>query len=387
MVSAMLRTNTIAIAMAVVLAGCGGKQSASPPPPAVGVAKPTAKNVADYLDFTGNTAASLSVTLVARVEGYLETIHFADGTRVAKDDLLFTIQQDQYTAQLKQAEAQVAAQKAALHYAKTEFTRYGDLQKQDAATQTSVDHWQYQAASSSAALASAEAQVDLAKLNLGYTLIRAPFTGRIGRHLVDPGNLVGAMGQQTSLAEIEQLDPLYVYFTIDERELLRVMERRKGPADAEQLAAKEVPMSFGLLDEDGFPHEGKLDFASVGVSPTTGTLQVRGVFPNPAGAVLPGLFVRVRVSALEPREALLVRGDAVSFDQQGEYVLVVNDKNVVERRGVKTGQQFGDQLAILDGLRADDRVIVDGILQAIPGRTVTPQPADDGHQPASAAEH
>jgi RND family efflux transporter MFP subunit len=165
------------------------------------------------------------------------------------------------------------------------------------------------------------------------------------------------------------------------------MERQKKTTPPEGLAAKEVPMSFGLLDEEGFPHEGKLDFASVGVSPTTGTLQVRGVFPNPDRAVLPGLFVRVRVSALEPREALLVRGDAVSFDQQGEYVLVVNDKNVVGRRGVKTGQQFGDQLAILDGLRADDRVVVDGILQAIPGRTVTPQPADAGHEPAATADH
>jgi RND family efflux transporter MFP subunit len=293
---------------------------------------------------------------------------------VKKDDLLFTIQQDQYLAQLKQAEAQVDAQKAALHHAKTEVTRYSALQKQDAATQTSVDRWEYEAASSAAGVASALAQVDLAKLNLGYTLIRAPFTGRIGRHLVDPGNLVGSAGQQTSLAEIEQIDPLYVYFTIDERELLRVMQGRKGPTP-EGLAARDVPMSFGLLDEEGFPHEGKLDFASVGVSPTTGTLQVRGVFPNPDGAVLPGLFVRVRVSALEPRNALLVRGDAVSFDQQGEYVLVVNEKNVVERRGVKTGQQFGEMLAIVDGLKADDRVVVDGILQAIPGRTVTPQPA------------
>jgi RND family efflux transporter MFP subunit len=303
-----------------------------------------------------------------------QSVRFAISSRVAKDDLLFTIQQDQYIAQLKQAEAQVAAQKAAVHHAKTEVARYTGLLKQDAATQTSVDHWEYEAASSTAALASAQAQVDLAKLNLGYTQIRAPFTGRIGRHLVDPGNHVGSTGQQTSLAEIEQIDPLYVYFTIDERELLRVMQGRRGPTP-EGLAAKEVPMSFGLLDEDGFPHEGKLDFASVGVSPTTGTLQVRGVFPNPDGAVLPGLFVRVRVSALAPRDALLVRGDAVSFDQQGEYVLVVNDRNVVERRGVKTGQQFGEQLAVVDGLKADDRVVVDGILQAIPGRTVTPQPA------------
>jgi RND family efflux transporter MFP subunit len=138
---------------------------------------------------------------------------------------------------------------------------------------------------------------------------------------------------------------------------------------------------FGLSNEDGYPHEGRLDFASINVAPTTGTLQLRGIFPNPDRSVLPGLFVRVRVPAQQQRDALLVPGDAVSFDQQGEFLLVVNANNVVERRGVKTGPQVGELLVIGEGLKPDDLVIVEGGLQAIPGHTVTPQPAASSAPP------
>jgi RND family efflux transporter MFP subunit len=364
---------TIAVAAILLLAaGCKSKGAAESAAPEVTVANPDIQSVTDYLEFTGNTVSTDSVSLVARVEGYLEKIHFVDGRPVKKGQLLFTIQQDQYKAQLTQAKAQVAAQKAAVWHSTTELARYTHLLAQDAATQTEVDHWRYEKESSEAALKSAQAQVILAQLNLDYTTIKAPFDGRIGRHLVDPGNLVGAMGQQTTLAEIDRIDPIYVYFTISERDLLRIRERVQAN-ETPSFQNRVIPAFFGLLNEQGFPHEGRLDFASISVAPTTGTLQLRAIFPNGGLSILPGLFVRVRVPAQQHKEALLVPGDAVSFDQQGEYVLVVDDKNIVQRRSVKTGAQVGDKLVINEGLTAQDRVVVEGLLQAIPGREVSPQ--------------
>ena len=366
-------TLVLALGMLTAMASCKDDEAPPPPaPPAVTVAQPVTEEIADYIDFTGNTAAIDSVSLVARVEGYLDKIHFKDGAIVKQGDLLFTIQQSQYQAQLLQAEAQVAASKADLWHATTEFTRYSALLTKGAAAATEVDRWHAERDSAAASLASAKAQVILAKLNLGYTEVRAPFDGKIGRHLVDPGNLVGSGGQQTTLAEINRINPIYVYFTINESDLLRIVQGRPGSSYG-ALNNVVVPAYYGLVNEDGYPHRGRLDFASISVASTTGTLQVRAIFPNDTLNVLPGLFARVRVSALEKREALLVPGDAVSFDQQGEYVLLVDDKNIVERRTIKSGQQMGDKLVVEEGLAAGDWVITDGLLQAIPGREVTPE--------------
>lgn len=367
-----LAAMVLGVAAICVGDGCRSRQTVAAPQPEVTVARPGVQNVTDYITFTGNTAATDSVNLVARVEGYLEKLHFTDGARVNKGDVLFTIQQEPYQAQLVQAQAQLAAQRASLWHAQTEFKRYSGLLKEDAATQTEVDHWRYERETAEAGVLSAAAQISIAKLNLSYTIVKAPFDGRLGRHLVDPGNVVGAMGQPTVLAEIDRIDPLYLYFTIDERDLLRISQSRRVSAN-QPISQRSIPLSFGVMNEEGFPREGQLDFASLTVEPTTGTLQLRATVPNHDLGLLPGLFVRIRVPTAERHGALIVPGDAVSFDQQGEYVLVVNSHNVVERKSVKTGAQVGDGLVIEEGLKADDWVIVEGLLQAIPGREVNPR--------------
>jgi RND family efflux transporter MFP subunit len=366
------------MALLVMALGCGEKNEyKAPPPPKVTVAHPLQKPVTDYLEFTGNAVAYNTVPLRARVEGFLEKVLFQDGQPVKKGQLLFLIQQDQYKAQLQKAQAQVLAEKAQLEHAQTEFVRYSKLVKQDAAAQTDVDRWHYERDSRRAGVLATEAQVDLAKLNLSYTRITAPFDGRMGRHLKDPGALVGA-GEKTLLAEINQINPIYVYFSINEQDLLRV--RGKNPPTAEEEMKKRYPVYVGLADETGYPHQGYLDFAAISLNPTTGSLQLRGILPNPDAVILPGLFARVRVPIAEEKSALLVPETAIGYDQLGSFVKIVNDKLEVERRQVKLGNQVDEDRVVLEGLQGDEWVVVAGLLRAIPGRTVTPEksPAPSG---------
>ena len=218
--------------------------------------------------------------------------HFTDGSWVKKGDLLFTIQQDQYKAQLQQAEAQLAAQKASC----------GTLPQSLPATRRCLKKMPRRKLRWISGVIkknrrrpgfSTPRPKSSSPSSISYTTVRAPFDGRIGRHLVNPGNVVGAMGQQTALGLIDQIDPIYVYFTINERDLLRVIERQK-PTAGTTIDQRRIPVYFGLANENGYPHEGRLDFASINVAPTTGTLQLRGIFPNPNRTILPGLFVRVR---------------------------------------------------------------------------------------------
>jgi RND family efflux transporter MFP subunit len=364
--------------------GCGERNEyKAPPPPKVTVAHPLQKPVTDYLEFTGNAVAYNTVPLRARVEGFLEKVLFQDGAPVKKGQLLFLLQQDQYKAQLQQAQAKVLAQKAQLKHAQTEYVRYSNLVKQDAAAQTDVDKWHYERDSLKASVMAAEAQVELAKLNLSYTRITAPFTGRMGRHLKDPGALVGA-GEKTLLAEINQIKPIYVYFSINEQDLLRV--RGKHPPTAAEEIKRKYPADVGLADETGYPHQGYLDFAAISLNPTTGSLQLRAIVPNPDAVILPGLFARVRVPIAEEKSALLVPDTAIGYDQLGAFVKVVNAKHEVERRGVKLGNLVDTDRVILEGLKEDDWVVVAGLLRAIPGREVTPEQAGTSPGPAHPQE-
>jgi RND family efflux transporter MFP subunit len=335
------------------------------------VSRPVTQSVVAHLEFTGNTQAFNTVVLRARVQGYLEQIYFQDGDTVKKGQRLFLIQQDTYEAQLKQAAAQILQQKANLAHATVETARFTSLVQQKAAAQTDLDNWRFQKDSLEAAVQVAEANRDLAKLNLDYTVVTAPFDGRIGRRLVDAGNLVGA-GEFTALAQVNQIDPLYVYFTISERDLLGVVgETGISAAEAERI---KIPLSLGLINETGYPHQGHIDFAAISLSPTTGTLSLRGIFPNPDGKMLPGLFARVRAPIVgSEKPSLVIPEEAVGYDQLGSYVLVVGTDNVVERRSVKLGARQDGSRVVKEGLTGEDWIIVNGQVRAIPGRTVTPE--------------
>ena len=356
--------------LTAILAGCGERpQPQPPPPPKVTVALPLKRAVTDYLELTGNTQAIYTVQLVARVAGYLEQVLFQDGQFVKKGQPLFVIQRNTYEDNLRQAEAAIAQYRAQLHFAESQFARYSTLIQDGAVNQSDVDNWRYQRDLAEANLRSAESQRALAKLNLDYTLVAAPFDGRMDRRQVDPGNLVGS-GGSTVLASINQIDPIYVYFNISDQDLARLRKRTRGiPGSSD---SRKWPVQVGLPGEDGYPHEGHLDFAATSLTTATGTLLMRGIVPNGDGRILPGLYARVRVP-LEQKAALLVPEVAIGHDQQGAYVFVVNEKNVVERRSVKTGPAVDALRAIDDGLTGKESVIVNGLLKAGPGRQVTPE--------------
>ena len=348
--------------------------AAAPSAPVIPVVQPKVENVTDYVEVTGTAASANIVKLIARVEGYLEKIHFDDGALVKQDDLLFTIQQDQYKAQLQEAQAQLQQQQAALVYAKTEVARYTDLYHKHAATATEVDHWVYQQAAAEAGILSAQGQIEVAQLNLDYTEVKAPFDGLMGKHLLDPGNVVGGGGQATALAEITQLDPIYVNATLSEQQALEIRanldQRRLTPADL-----LRVPVDVGLQNGTDFPYHGHIEFVAPQFDPTTGTIEVRGILRNPDRNLLPGLFVRVRLpKGRVVKGALLVPARAISEDQGGLYLMVVNKDDVVEQRYVKAAQQpVGSFQEITSGLEPDDLVVIGDLWRVSAGMKVTPK--------------
>jgi RND family efflux transporter MFP subunit len=341
--------------------------------PTIPVVRPKVQSVSESLEITGNAAAVNQVKLIARVVGFLEQIHFEDGALVRKDDLLFTIQQAQYKAQLQQAQAQLQLQQAALVYAKTEVVRYTALLKRDAATQVDVDHWNFERASAEANIVAAQAQIALAQLNLGYTEVRAPFDGQMGKHLIDAGNVVGGNGQEAALADITQLDPIYVVANISSQQALQI----RANLDQRRLTLAElhqVPVEAALSDETGFPHRGTIEYVAPAIDPQTGTLLVRGILQNPNRTLLPGMFVKVRLPMGKVvQSALMVPDRALQEDQGGRYLLVLDQDNIIRQRYVQPGELNGSLRVISKGLNPDDRVVIGELWRATPGLKVVPQ--------------
>lgn len=344
------------------------------------VSLPVEQQVADYADFTGRTKAVDAVEIRARVTGYLDKVCFEEGAEVKKGDLLFEIDPRPFQAKYDQTLAKIKLCRADLQYRKAELARTSKLVVTNAVSQSDYDQSVAAHDQAIAALAAAEATAEEAKLHLSYTKLLSPIDGEVSRALITKGNLVTA--DQTQLTTVVSVDPIYVYFDVDEQTILDVREDvRTGRIKVREK--EQVPVQMGLMNEKGFPHNGYLDFMDNQINPNTGTITVRGVFPNPqpalGGRILkPGNFARVRVVSSEPQQAMLVaeRAMAVSSDQGQKYVLIVDDKNVVQYRRVTPGKTEGSLLVIEKGLSRTDRVIVGGLQRVQPGETVVPKLVD-----------
>lgn len=366
----------------VTLSACEQNSFVPPPPPKVDVGVPAQRSITRFLEATGNTAPIKSVDLVARVQGFLQSINYQDGNFVKQGTTLFTIEPETYKLKLEQAQAAEAGAQASLKQAESDFKRQSELVSRQVVSQATLDTSTSSRDNAQANLAQAQVNTRIAQVNYGYTTVTAPFDGVVSAHLISVGELVGA-SSPTQLATIVALDPIYVNFSVNEQDVLRIREeaRRRGMTVND---LRQLPIEVGLQTEDGYPHKGKLDYAAPTINQSTGTLAVRGVLPNSDRALLPGSFVRIRVPLDQQQNALLVPDAALGSDQAGRYVLVVNKDNVVEQRKVQSGPLEGGLRVIESGLKPDDRVVIAGLLRAIPGQKVDPQLQKIESSPASA---
>lgn len=372
----------LVISASVGLSACEQNSFVAPPPPKVEVAPPVQRAITRYLDATGNTAPIKTVDLVARVQGFLQSINYQDGSPVKEGTTLFTIEPETYKLKLEQAQAAQVGAQATLKQAEADYKRQVDLVQRQAVSQATLDTSTSTRDNAQASLQQADVNTKIAAVNYGYTNVTAPFDGIVSNHLVSVGELVG-VASPTQLATIVQLDPIYVNFNVNEQDVLRVREeaRRRGMSVNE---LRQLPVEVGLQTETGYPHKGQIDYISPTLNQSTGTLAVRGVFANPDRTLLPGFYVRVRVPFDKQDNALLVPDVAIGSDQAGRYVLVVNADNVVEQRKVTTGPLDEGLRVIESGLKADDRVVTAGLLRAIPGQKVDPQMQKGDAPPAPA---
>jgi RND family efflux transporter MFP subunit len=384
------RAATAALLAALAVgAGCGGKaEPTKPPAPEVSISQAVEEPVQETLEFTGRTTAIESVEVRARVSGYITKVGFQDGAMVKQGDVLFEIDPREYDAAVLRSEGDVARLRAQLARAESEVARNQALRPSGAASARELEKAIAEKGSAEGELKAKLAELEVAKLNVEFSRVAAPISGRASRVEVTVGNLVvvGPSGGPL-LTTIVSVDPIYVDFDADERSVVRVRKAaiaRGLPAEPEKIRDVKTPVQVGLADENDFPHRGVITFLDNQVDPSTGTIRVRAVLDNPDKLLAPGFFVRVRVPVADPKPGLLVTDRAVGTDQDRKYVLVVNDKNVVEYRPVKLGSIQNGLRSVTEGVTAQDWIVVNGIQRARPGVTVAPQKVSMRPAPAAA---
>jgi RND family efflux transporter MFP subunit len=344
----------------------------------VNVSHPIERDVTDYAEFTARTAAVDSVEVRAHVWGYLKKVNFKEGAIVQKNEVLFELDPRPYEATLNQAKAKVSQDEAQLRFDEAEYQRNLRLVNTGAVSRSDLDKTSAARGVDIANIAADKAVVASRQLDLEYTKVIAPISGRTSRYVVTVGNLIqsGDQGGGTLLTTIVSVDPMYAYFDVDERTVLRVRQLvREGKADSPRERS-DVPVWLGLANQQGFPHVGTIDFVDNQVNPKTGTMRLRGVFPNKEQVLAPGLFGRARVRIGRPHKALVVSERALDTDQGQKILYVLNDKNEVVTRSVRLGALHDGLREITDGVSRSDRVIVTGLLQVRPGLAVEPKLVD-----------
>jgi len=379
--------NALAVALlaATALLSACNKQNTyvPPPPPKVEVAQPLKQTVTPYLNETGNTAAVNSTPLVARVAGFIQEIDYKDGDSVKAGTRLFLIEPEPYQLALEQAQAGQTSAAASVKQSSAELKRQQDLLAQKVISASTADQAAAAAAVDVAKQQQNAVDVKQAQLNLSYTEVKAPFDGIVTARQVSVGQFVGT-GGASDLATIVQMDPIYVNFNVSEQDVQRIRaEMAKRGLTMQNL--KKIEVDVGLQTETGYPHKGTLDYAAPEVSSSTGTLLVRAVLENKDNALLPGYFVRLRIPLGEQPDMLLVPDRAISSDQSGRYVLVAGKDDIIEQRGVEIGQLVGELRVITSGLTAEDRVVISGLLTAVPGQKIEPTVKTLEETPASGA--
>jgi RND family efflux transporter MFP subunit len=361
-----------AVCAGLMSGGCDSTPALAPSePPVVTVSQPLEKDIVDYDQYTGRLEAAEAVDVRAQVRGELIKIGFKDGALVKQGEPLFEIDPRPYDAALHVAEAKKANAQAQLKLAQSEYEREYSLLQTKASSARDVEVWLAKKGIALAEVGQAEADIERAKIDVDFTRIKAPISGRISRPQVTKGNIVNAGSVSTLLTTIVSVDPIYVYFDVDERSLQLYKEQRIKEVSASGKDERPViPVYLGLIaDGDRFPRQGIIDFAENRLNPATGTIRVRGVFPNKDGVLTPGQFARVRLPVDNKYAGLLVGDQAVGIDQGQKYLLVVNSQNKVEYRPVVPGRLDGD-LRIFPpgaGLKAGDWVIVNGVQRVRPG--------------------